>query len=87
MVSLFQKTTFATSEHIHDIGCNEYDGLCGMFIDPKTGLFKSNSVTEAKFYAFFLCCLQSRSFHFSFLSFPNFMTFFDKFCFIDVHKI
>ncbi|VDM25986.1 unnamed protein product [Toxocara canis] len=38
--STFEDLAFGTSKHIHNIGCEKYDGLCGMFINPKTGQFR-----------------------------------------------
>uniref|UniRef100_A0A914RLQ1 alpha-1,2-Mannosidase n=1 Tax=Parascaris equorum TaxID=6256 RepID=A0A914RLQ1_PAREQ len=38
--STYEDLTFATSKHIHNIGCKHYDGLCGMFVNPKTGQFR-----------------------------------------------
>uniref|UniRef100_F1KXJ2 alpha-1,2-Mannosidase n=1 Tax=Ascaris suum TaxID=6253 RepID=F1KXJ2_ASCSU len=38
--STYEDLTFATSKHIHNIGCKHYDGLCGMFVSPKTGQFR-----------------------------------------------
>ncbi|KAK0401602.1 hypothetical protein QR680_015871 [Steinernema hermaphroditum] len=40
--STFEKLAFKISEHIHEIGCGDH-GLCGMYISPATGKFKSGS--------------------------------------------
>lgn len=29
------------SKHIHSDGCQKFDGLCGMYLNPKTGKFKN----------------------------------------------
>uniref|UniRef100_A0A0N5AJW1 alpha-1,2-Mannosidase n=1 Tax=Syphacia muris TaxID=451379 RepID=A0A0N5AJW1_9BILA len=41
--STFETLTFSTSEHIHKLGCDKYDGLCGMFLDPIAGTFRDVS--------------------------------------------
>uniref|UniRef100_A0A158Q5Q0 alpha-1,2-Mannosidase n=1 Tax=Dracunculus medinensis TaxID=318479 RepID=A0A158Q5Q0_DRAME len=38
--STFEEISFRTSQHIHNLGCIEHDGLCGMFISPNTGEFR-----------------------------------------------
>ncbi|EFO27280.2 hypothetical protein LOAG_01198 [Loa loa] len=40
--STYEMLAFRTSEHVHNEGCQEYDGLCGMFISPVTGRFKEH---------------------------------------------
>uniref|UniRef100_A0A1I8EP20 alpha-1,2-Mannosidase n=1 Tax=Wuchereria bancrofti TaxID=6293 RepID=A0A1I8EP20_WUCBA len=40
----YEMLAFRTSEHIHNEGCREYDGLCGMFISPVTGRFKEQMI-------------------------------------------
>uniref|UniRef100_A0A8R1XT63 alpha-1,2-Mannosidase n=1 Tax=Onchocerca volvulus TaxID=6282 RepID=A0A8R1XT63_ONCVO len=35
----YEMLAFRTSEQIHNEGCVEYGGLCGMFINPMTGRF------------------------------------------------
>ncbi|KAM3728980.1 Endoplasmic reticulum mannosyl-oligosaccharide 1,2-alpha-mannosidase [Dirofilaria immitis] len=41
--STYEMLAFRTSEHVHNEGCQEYDGLCGMFISPVTGRFKEHT--------------------------------------------
>ncbi|CAI5455454.1 unnamed protein product [Caenorhabditis angaria] len=41
--STYEKLAFKVSEHIHKIGCDEHDGLCGMFINANTGTFKKST--------------------------------------------
>lgn len=38
--STYEEMAFKVSEHIHEIGCSKYEGLCEMFIIPSTGKFK-----------------------------------------------
>uniref|UniRef100_A0AC35U1B8 Alpha-1,2-Mannosidase n=1 Tax=Rhabditophanes sp. KR3021 TaxID=114890 RepID=A0AC35U1B8_9BILA len=42
----FEQITFKVNEHIHDLGCNDMDGLCQMYINPLTGIFaKDGAIT------------------------------------------
>ncbi|VDK52082.1 unnamed protein product [Anisakis simplex] len=43
--SSFEDLSFSTSKHIHDIGCEKYDGLCPMFMNPSTGSFRDSTIT------------------------------------------
>uniref|UniRef100_A0A7E4VH17 alpha-1,2-Mannosidase n=1 Tax=Panagrellus redivivus TaxID=6233 RepID=A0A7E4VH17_PANRE len=39
----YEKIAFKVSEHIHSIGCNDHEGLCGMFISPTDGKFRPST--------------------------------------------
>ncbi|KAI6205433.1 hypothetical protein M3Y94_00791500 [Aphelenchoides besseyi] len=42
----FEKSAFRISEHIHELGCSNHDGLCEMFLSPTTGNFrKATTIT------------------------------------------
>lgn len=37
----YEKAAFKISEHIHSLGCKDHQGLCGMFLSPLDGKFRS----------------------------------------------
>ncbi|VDL66507.1 unnamed protein product, partial [Nippostrongylus brasiliensis] len=37
----YEEIAFKVSKHIHDIGCGDHDGLCDMYLNANTGLFRS----------------------------------------------
>lgn len=39
----YEDISFRTSLHIHEISCERHDGLCEMFINPNTGMFREGS--------------------------------------------
>ncbi|KAH7727944.1 Protein MANS-3 [Aphelenchoides avenae] len=39
----YEKAAFRISEHIHELGCKDHDGLCDMFVSPMDGKFKSST--------------------------------------------
>uniref|UniRef100_A0A1I7TAY9 alpha-1,2-Mannosidase n=1 Tax=Caenorhabditis tropicalis TaxID=1561998 RepID=A0A1I7TAY9_9PELO len=41
--STYEDLSFNVSKHIHKIGCDSHEGLCGMFINANTGLFKKGA--------------------------------------------
>ncbi|CCD68813.1 alpha-1,2-Mannosidase [Caenorhabditis elegans] len=41
--STYEDLTFNVFKHIHKIGCETHEGLCGMFINANTGNFKKDS--------------------------------------------
>ncbi|CAB3400041.1 unnamed protein product [Caenorhabditis bovis] len=41
--STYEELAFKTSKHIHEIGCDEFEGLCGMFVNANTGKFKTKT--------------------------------------------
>uniref|UniRef100_A0A8R1I3B3 alpha-1,2-Mannosidase n=1 Tax=Caenorhabditis japonica TaxID=281687 RepID=A0A8R1I3B3_CAEJA len=41
--STYEDLAFNVSKHIHKIGCESHEGLCGMFINANTGQFKKGS--------------------------------------------
>ncbi|CAL2050050.1 unnamed protein product [Caenorhabditis brenneri] len=41
--STYEDLSFNVSKHIHKIGCESHEGLCGMFINANTGQFKKGA--------------------------------------------
>ncbi|KAF1747909.1 hypothetical protein GCK72_024375 [Caenorhabditis remanei] len=41
--STYEDLSFNVSKHIHKIGCETHEGLCGMFINANTGNFKKGA--------------------------------------------
>ncbi|VDM57464.1 unnamed protein product [Angiostrongylus costaricensis] len=42
---LYEEVCFNVSKHIHEIGCNDYGGLCDMFLNANTGRFPGATIT------------------------------------------
>ncbi|CAI2356808.1 unnamed protein product [Caenorhabditis sp. 36 PRJEB53466] len=41
--SVYEDLAFNVSRHVHKIGCEEHEGLCGMFISATSGQFKKSA--------------------------------------------
>uniref|UniRef100_A0AC35GN67 Alpha-1,2-Mannosidase n=1 Tax=Panagrolaimus sp. PS1159 TaxID=55785 RepID=A0AC35GN67_9BILA len=39
----YEKAAFKISEHIHSLGCKDHQGLCGMFLSPLDGKFRTGT--------------------------------------------
>ncbi|EYC28417.1 hypothetical protein Y032_0007g3217 [Ancylostoma ceylanicum] len=38
--TVYEEMAFKVSKHIHDIGCDDHDGLCDMYLNSNTGKFR-----------------------------------------------